>query len=50
MPVFLQSLYRALAFWRQKVDLEVSLEKDPFQVWGSGGKWEVLLKLATGGV
>lgn len=27
MPVFLQSLYRALAFWRQKTDLEVSYEK-----------------------
>jgi hypothetical protein len=48
MPVFLQSLYRALAFWRQKSGLEVSLEKDPSEGKSREGKHGCILIFTAG--
>jgi len=49
MPVFLQSLYRALAFWWQKNDKEVSCEKDPSEEESREGKWGKYILISAAG-
>lgn len=49
MPVFLQSLYRALAFWWQKNDKEVSCEKDPSEEESREGEWGKYILISAAG-